>query len=257
MRACTVGDNTIDRYTGAHSGAFVGGNALNVAVNLSRLGVETAYFGAIGNDADGQLVLTALATAGVDTDGVRTLDAPTATTLVHVDASGERTFLREDYGASGIYQPDAADVERIAGYDIVHIGMLATSETLRKALCGRVRLLSQDCAVTPSVEYLDVAFISAGPDLLKAEEMARDAVHGGAKLAVATCGEAGSVAFDGRRTYRATARRVTVVDSTGAGDSFIAAFLAIYGSGGSVPEALASATEAAARTCGHIGAWVL
>jgi fructoselysine 6-kinase len=40
-----IGDNTIDEYTGQLAGSYVGGNALNVAVQCARSGAAAAYFG--------------------------------------------------------------------------------------------------------------------------------------------------------------------------------------------------------------------
>jgi fructoselysine 6-kinase len=52
-RIATVGDNCIDRYLPPVDRSLVGGNAVNVAVNLRRAGHPAAYFGAVGDDEDG------------------------------------------------------------------------------------------------------------------------------------------------------------------------------------------------------------
>ena len=49
MKIACIGDNCIDYYD-ATGEAFPGGNPVNVAVYLRRLGVESAYFGAVGTD---------------------------------------------------------------------------------------------------------------------------------------------------------------------------------------------------------------
>lgn len=256
VRACAVGDNTVDRYTGSSHGVFAGGNALNVAVHLSRLGADAAYFGAIAEDDDGRLLMGALRATGVDTGSIRILEGSTATTVVHVDDEGERTFPREEYGVSLLYQPTERDLEDISRRDIVHIGMLSSSISVRRGLFGKVQLLSQDCAVTEGFDYLDVAFLSAPPDPRRAESAAREAVAMGARLAVATCGAAGSIAFDGYSVEYVPAQEIDVVDSTGAGDSYIAAFLIARARGCSVRESMGQGTAAASATCTHVGAWL-
>ena len=54
FEVATVGDNCIDRYLPPIALATVGGNAVNVAVHLRRLGRRTAYFGAVGEDREGR-----------------------------------------------------------------------------------------------------------------------------------------------------------------------------------------------------------
>jgi fructoselysine 6-kinase len=48
---------------------------------------------------------------------------------------------------------------------------------------------------------------------------------------------------------------VDVVDTTGAGDSYIAGFLAARAAGSDVPQSMRAGARVAARTCGHLGAW--
>ncbi|MER2552741.1 MAG: hypothetical protein ABTQ28_05675, partial [Thauera sp.] len=57
-----LGDNCIDRLTGAVTADLVGGNAVNVAVQAALLGLRAAYCGAVGpaGEADGDRVLAAL-----------------------------------------------------------------------------------------------------------------------------------------------------------------------------------------------------
>ena len=78
---------------------------------------------------------------------------------------------------------------------------------------------------------------------------------GGARLCVVTCGADGSIARDGRNRWQAAAAGVEVVDTTGAGDSYIAGFLYAGRTGADIPEAMRAAAGGAAQTCAHFGAW--
>jgi fructoselysine 6-kinase len=69
----TVGDNCIDRYLPPVDRTLVGGNAVNVAVQLVRLGHDTAYFGAVGDDAEGARMRAVLGRIGVDLAGLKTI----------------------------------------------------------------------------------------------------------------------------------------------------------------------------------------
>jgi fructoselysine 6-kinase len=76
----------------------------------------------------------------------------------------------------------------------------------------------------------------------------------GARQVVLTCGRRGSYFDDGTNVVHAPATPVDVVDTCGAGDSFIASFLAGFRFGGlGALEALHSASIAAAQTCTHLG----
>ena len=72
---------------------------------------------------------------------------------------------------------------------------------------------------------------------------------------VITCGRRGAFFDDAGEVVHVPAQDIAVVDTCGAGDSFIASFLAARISGRAGPEALASATGAAALTCGHEGSF--
>jgi fructoselysine 6-kinase len=251
----TVGDNTIDEYVGVESKSFVGGNALNVAVQLRLLGHACRYAGAIGADPTGERVRVSLESNGVLTDGLVTLPGHTSVSRIRVDATGDRSFEFEDFAVCADYRPDDAELDELARCAAVHIGMVPGATELRERLSGRGVLLSQDCAVSSGYRHLDIAFCSAGEDDGYARDLAHEAVDGGARLAVVTCGAAGSLAFDGDSWWRAGAAPVEVVDTTGAGDSYIAGFLAARAAGSDVPQAMRAGARTAARTCEHLGAW--
>ena len=110
----TVGDNCIDRFLPPVNDCLVGGNAVNVAVQLARLGRRVDYFGAVGDDAEGAAVRAALATNCVGLAAMRRVDgAMTATTDIATLPDGDRRFVAEDFGACLGYRPDAADITRL------------------------------------------------------------------------------------------------------------------------------------------------
>jgi len=250
-----VGDNTIDEYTGQQAGSYVGGNALNVAVNCVRLGTAAEYFGAVGPDPRGQRVRDTLRRQGVGTDGLVVLDGVTSVSLIRVDETGDRHFEHEDFGVCARYAPGQPDLRRLAGFSAVHIGLLPRPAPLREWLHACGVLVSQDCAITAGYEHLDIAFCSAAAANGDPADIARHAVHGGARLCVVTCGAGGSVAHDGRHWWRTPALGVRAVDTTGAGDSYIAGFLQARLAGADVPQAMSAGTASAALTCTHRGAW--
>lgn len=253
-----IGDNTIDLYLGRENYSFVGGNAVNVAVQLTRLGRPARYFGAVGPDAAGQQIRAALVARGVDAGGLVQLPGRTSTSRIRVDGAGVRHFESEDFGVCDGYLPDARELERAAGCGAAHIGLMPGAEPVRQFLADRGVLVSQDCGVTirpDGYRWMGVAFCSQEAAGIPAERIAAEAVGGGAALAVVTCGARGSLAFDGRTTWRTAAVPVDVVDTTGAGDAYAAGFLHARLAGADVDQAMGAAAGHAARACTHFGAW--
>ena len=251
-----VGDNTIDRYVGQVEQTYVGGNALNVAVQLHRHGRPVRYVGVTADDADGRIVREAVAAQGLALDGIRTDEGCTAVTLIKVAADGERSFEREDFGVTADFMPSEAELDLLAGCAWVHLGMTGAAPRIRAQLRARSGVpISQDCAVSRGHDGLAVAFLSVGEDRSAAPAAARAALAGGARLAVATCGAAGAYASDGTAEWWQPAAPAEVVDTTGAGDSFIAGFTAATVAGQPVPAALRTGAEWAAATCAHVAGW--
>jgi fructoselysine 6-kinase len=248
-----VGDNTIDRYLGLDGVEYVGGNALNVAAQLALAGEPVHYFGAVGPDKDGRTITETLQRTSASIDGVMVLPGETALTEIRL-TDGDRFFEREDFGVTADYFPSPAHLDLMAAADWVHLGMLPRATELRSALKARNPLvtISQDCAVAKGYSDLDIAFESVGESDQAAADAAARAVSAGVALAVVTKGAAGAIAHDGREWWREPAVPIDVVDTTGAGDSFIAGFIQSRSRGAGISEALTDGAKWAAQTCQHV-----
>lgn len=253
-----VGDNCVDRFMPPVGLSLIGGNAVNVAVQLSKLGHRAAYFGAVGDDADGRRMIACFQQNGLVTDHVQVLDGVTAYTNIDVDETGDRILSFEEFGVCKGYRPSDADMQALKRLRHVHIGWLDDGGALRRALIAAGVSVSQDISVNADpnnlgVDGLDIAFASAGADRNRAERMLASLLEGGAKLAVVTCGSLGSTASDGTERAETGIKPVEVIDTTGAGDSFIAGFLFGRFAGRSLLGCLEMGRDVAARTCQHVG----
>ena len=258
LEFAAVGDNCIDRYLPPIGRSYVGGNAINVAVQLSRRARRVGYFGAVGNDSRGRRTLRALARNGVDVANVQVKPGTTAYTNIKVDEIGERIIAYEDFGVCAGYRPSKRDMDCILSAGYVHIGWLADGGALRRSLAAKGVRASQDVSVNANsenlgVDGLDVAFVSAGADRLRAAGLIRGLLAAGAKLAVATCGPLGCIASDGATTAESSRYAVDIVDTTGAGDSFIAGFLSAHFRSADLTACLEEGRDAAAIACTHFG----
>jgi fructoselysine 6-kinase len=248
-----IGDNCIDRYLPPVGLTTVGGNAVNVAVQLARLGRTVAYHGAIGADAEGARILSALAGNGVEVSVETRAGERTAVTDLELLHANDRRIAHEDFGACASYRPSEAALEAIRRCGHLHIGWLADAPGLKRRLAGSGVVISQDLAVNPDPTGVTLAFASAGESWDKAEAMLSDILERGTPIAIVTCGSLGSLAASGRTRLRVDAAPAEVVDTTGAGDGFIAGFLHGFAQNWPLDACLLSGRDVAARTCEHYG----
>jgi fructoselysine 6-kinase len=255
----TVGDNCIDRYLPPVDRALVGGNAVNVAVNLSRAGYAASYFGAVGDDAEGVRTRTVLASLGVNVTSLKTVaGGRTSLTIIATGDDGDRHFVSEDFGVCSGYRPDAGDVARLKTMRHVHIGWLDDRGSTKRALAQAGISVSQDLSVNAETQnimpdHLAIAFVSFDCSAAEARQRAEETLAQGAKLVVIMRGPLGSLAMSGGETFLGTALPVAIKDTTGAGDSFISGFLTAHLAGEPIPVCLASGHRAAALSCQIFG----
>jgi fructoselysine 6-kinase len=259
VRLLGVGDNVVDRYRDL-SQMFPGGNALNVAVAARRGGASAAYLGAIGTDRAGQTVLESLRTEGIDLERIRIIDGPNAWADVNV-VDGDRVFAGSDIGISR-FVLDEGDLAYASSFDLIHTGdnsMLESqvADLARRApVCFDFSLHREPSYLDPLLAHVTVACFSASEyDEPAVLELLADTVARGPRWALATRGMAPAILSDGNQIWRQPVIPAPVVDTLGAGDSFIGRFLAGLFSGDGPASALEEAARAAAVTCGSYGAF--
>ncbi len=257
-RLLGLGDNTVDTYVDAGL-QFPGGNAVNVAVLARRLGLEAGYLGCLGTDAAGDLIAAALAREGVDLSHCRRIGGPNARARI-IHNGGDRKFIGSIPGVRGRYDLAAADFAYVAGFDAVHTSIFSELDAELPRVRGAARRLSydfserwNDAAFARVLPHVDIAFLSAPDrDDRAVEQVLRRCAAAGV-TAVATRGPAGSMALAAGATLKQGIAPATVVDTLGAGDGFIAGFLAARLRGQDMAAALAGGAEFAARVCGWQG----
>ncbi|GAA1962730.1 carbohydrate kinase family protein [Agromyces allii] len=228
-----------------------GGSPANVALALGRLGRSPRLLTAIGDDPHGQAVRAWLAASDVSVEGLPA--ARTSTALARLNAEGAATY---EFDLD--WQIKADDVE-VA--DALHIGSIAATlepgATAVAALLDRHRrraLITYDPNIRPSLiddrdavrlqalsligradvikaSDEDVAWLHPGEDIA---EVARRWSRSGPALVVVTLGSAGCLAVTPSVELRVPAITVDVVDTVGAGDTFMAGLIDGLLSGGAL-----------------------
>ncbi|QHC71803.1 PfkB family carbohydrate kinase [Rathayibacter sp. VKM Ac-2801] len=258
-RIVGVGDNVVDCYT-ADGVMYPGGNCVNVSVYAAREGVPTAYIGAVSDDAAGRLLRSSLGAEGVDVSRLRQEEGWTAYCRIGL-IDGDRVFLDSGKGVS-LFTPSAGDLEAIAGFDALHVGASSFLDEHLGAFAERTRV-SYDfssefdrAAVAGIAQHCFLAsFSGGGRSDDEIEDLLAGALDAGASWALVTRGERGAVLSDGVRRAVSTPVATRVVDTLGAGDSFIARTLIGLLRGEELDDLMAAASISAAFTCTEHGAF--
>lgn len=234
----------------------LGGAPANVAYGFAKLGGYPAFMSVVGDDEFGALITEQLAEVGVDVSAVgKTMVARTGLTFVQLDPDGERSFLFYR-NPSADMTITAADVDRsmVRRSRVVHVGTnLLMTQSTREATSLVLRegrdagaLVSLDANLRPhlwddpdSMREAVLALLSQVA-LLKAnagelamlfgnrpptEVFATELTPLGVEALVVTHGGAGAQVVTATLDERVLAPTVAVVDTTGAGDGFMAGLL--------------------------------
>ncbi len=250
-----------------------GGSAANVAVWARRLGAEVTLVGKVGTDVLGELMMRHLAAEGLAGAVRRVPGGFTTRVGVVVAPGGEHAFVTDhtsllDIGAGELQTSmlDSADAVFFNGYGV----FTSRSAAFIADLLAEARRRSLPIAFDPSSFALIQAY---GParlldeagrlDVLLANEDEVRALCDGdpltlvgnrSALLVIKQGAQGATAIGPSGTVSAPPSPATIVDTTGAGDGFDAAFLVDYLRHRDVPRALARANRLGAYVGGFIGA---
>jgi fructoselysine 6-kinase len=260
-RILGIGDNTVDVYV-TDGMQYPGGNAVNVAVQARRAGAEASYLGCLGRDALGELLHGALVAEGIDISHLRWRDGPNARSpIAHKD--GDRIFLGGTPGVRGLYDLAAADEAFIAAHDLAHTSVHSDLDAELPRIRRHAPLLAYDYSEhwtrpgkAETLRHVDIAFLSSPlADQAECEAIMRLCAAQGPSLVVLTRGMRGSMALWQGTVSTAGTRPAEVVDTLGAGDAFIGAFLVNWLQRRDPRAALEAGAAHAALACSIKGAF--
>jgi fructokinase len=270
--------------------AHPGGGPFNVARTVGRLGQPVGYLGAVSTDRFGQDLLRQLGEDRVNVDNVMLTDAPTTLALAELDHKGVASYRFYAEGTSapnltadGVAPPATPASLYVGTLGLVFEPLATTLETIvTQCPTGTLVALDPNCrphAISDSTSYRerlerllhradvikvsseDLAWLAPNRDEIDATRsmLVRDEAVG-----LITLGAEGAVIVTRREAIRIQTPEATVVDTIGAGDAFMGAFLAHWSAKGlgrddlrqlqSLREATEFACEIAAMTCSRQGA---
>ena len=261
-----------ETLTGTDFAVNPGGKGLNQAVAIRKLGGDTVFIGAVGNDMNGQLLSNTLAQYQIPFHGFHLENTSTGIAMITV-VNGDNFILLHE-GANRELNSEriqsVADEIRNAEYLVLQLEI--PMESVLQA-CEIAHSANTKIVLNPApFQKLPEALLSQIDYLIPNEHEAKDllgflpdsressicAVQSlramGAKNVIITLGERGCVYNDGDEIRFAPAVSVHAVDTTSAGDSFIGALITQLSHGKNIEDAISFASRVAAVTVSRPGA---
>lgn len=231
---------------GARGNWVPGGAATTIALAVRELGHEVLLCHPLAADPTERADLSELARRGIDLSRSPLIDA----------VSGRCVIVYADTGRFAWSTPPApqAVVDPVTALDGVDYVIVAPVwSELSKGIVSEANRRGVPCAMVG--EFAPGAHAATWDTVILDEAQRQAAGDFVAATLVVTDGEAGSTVTAGAETFHVPARRIALVDPTGAGDTYGGTFLAARLAGQSLRAAADLATEAAARCCLGYGSW--
>ena len=262
--------------------SFFGGKGANQAVAAARVSsggpMRVAMVSAVGNDPFGTACLKNLEENGVDVSAIRVTDEPTGCAFITVDETGENAITVASGANMALRSTDLPD-RLLSNASVVVLQMeVPIADNLEVAARARragVKVVWNFAPVPPVKERSTMAKLLAVTDVLVVNEhealsiadiagepSGEDYLNAGESIArsfgptcIVTAGSRGAYAIapDGTHTH-ATARPITPVDTTGAGDTFVGVLANGLAEGLEIRRAMERACAAASLSCLTAGA---
>ena len=255
-----------------------GGCAVNTAINLNSLGINCGVSAAIGKDLNGEFIIDQLKKRKIDTTNIIKTKNNTAITFAMISSNGKRRYLT-NWGANDIFSIKDFVFSNIQKYSLIHLcGTFAmktfdgkqTLEFVKKIKKNKSKILiSMDTIFNTKVNclklikdlfpYLDIFFpsieeltlitgynsIKKNIDFLKATKIPLTGIK---------MGKEGSIFINNNNASYCSPFKVKVIDTSGAGDAFMAGLIFATLSEYSLNYSMIFSTACAANNIQHVGA---
>jgi sugar/nucleoside kinase (ribokinase family) len=253
-----------------------GGAAGNVASWLTRTDAQATIVAHVGNDSAGSALVSEFDTLGVGHKNLIVEGAHSGVVVVLVDPTGERTMFPDNGANSGLM---LSDLPNLDDFNAVYLSGYSPLDPLSRAgvleMITKIRsagipiyfdpasvggMMQANLAEVKSwIALMDVIllneeeamYLTGGSDTEKALEL----LNQDCPVVVIKRGAAGAIGCArGSSAVSVSALPTTVVDTTGAGDSFAAGFIAQYALTKNMEQSLASGAKVAAHCVAIVGA---
>ena len=236
------------------------GNGIDWGVHLARAGVPVSVVSVVGTDEYGAAMREALSAEGIDISHLRVEEGQTCVMLMDLKNGTDRVHLEAIDGVMEHYALTDEDEAFVLTHDVIHtdlfgncLGLLPEWHEAGKTVVMDFSVFSQD----PEYEcekhfpYVDYAFMSFEEDTPELRAWVKHVQELGPKVAVATLGDKGSIAYDGERFHECgIVECPELVNTVGAGDSYIAGFTKAMLDGKDVDACMQAGAELSSKVIG-------
>lgn len=295
-----VGDSTIDTFIKVHDASIqcdinheeckicvrygdkipvdsisrsVAGNAANVSIGATRLGLKTAIYTNLGSDNEGIHIKKVLEDAGVANDYIETIAGRNSNSSVILTFQGERTAfvyhqpwfyklpniknakwiyftsVSESFIDSNIVDEVAHYVDRSGAKLAFGPGTFQIKANIKRYPKTLERCELLVCNLEEAKKILEIDIV----ERVDIHELLAKLLLLGPKMVLITDGEEGSYFTDGTKILKAGVFPVQIVEKTGAGDAYTAAFLSALINDLPIEEAMVWGAINSSKVIGHIG----
>ncbi|PAW79209.1 MAG: hypothetical protein B9S32_04445 [Verrucomicrobia bacterium Tous-C9LFEB] len=244
-----------------------GGPSATATFAAQRLGARTAFIGAVGNDDVGRKILNDFSAEGVDVSAMVTrTDEESGVSYCWAEQKKGKRSIAWIRGTAAPLRPLEINEALLRSSRVLHLDGHQTEAAIHAAAVAKaagVTVCLDAGTIVPGIELIlkNVDIVIASESFAERytqentiEKQLFALRKNGARWAVITCGERGSMGYDGQEWIKVPAVRISqVVDTTGAGDVYHGAFLRRYLDGVTMGDCMRFASGAAALKCGALG----
>lgn len=270
---CKICINYGDKIPVDSMSHYVAGNAANVSVASSKLGLKTAVYTNVGSDIDGQVIKKTLLENKVSGDYIEVVDKKASNLSIVLTFQGERTIfvyhqpwfyhlpdmknttwvyltsLSESFINSNIVDEVAHYVDKTGAKLAFGPGTFQIKANIKRFPRTLERCNLLICNLEEAKKILEINLV----EKVDIHELLNKMILLGPKIVVITDGDEGSYATDGTKTYKAGVFPTQLTEKTGAGDAYTAGFIAALNYGQSIEEAMIWGTINSSSVIKHIG----
>jgi len=256
---------------------LVGGNAANVAVGASRLGLKTALVAEIGRDEFAQKIINTLSKEKVDISNVKQMEKQQSSFSVILNFKGERTIFSEHVKRSHDFNFENLSTKWIYLTSLGEKWLDAynkTADFVKKTSCrlafnpGTLQIQSGRRSIENILLVTDILFVNkeeaekvlninpqVSGQISNIEALLKDLQKLGPKIVVITDGKNGSHAIDDKgNIVKKGIVETQVIEKTGAGDAYSSGFLSALINNKSIADAMNLGAKNSASVIGKVGA---
>lgn len=255
VKAIGVGFSCVDVYEKLDK-CYPTGNGVDWGVHLQRMGIPVSILSVVGTDEYGRKMREALSKEGIDISHLHTEKGETCKMMMDLINGVDRVHLEAIDGVMENFKLTEEDKEYIKTFPYMHSDLFGNVlGDLAELRAAGVKVVMDFSTFSDDLQYnteenfknVDYAFLSYEKEDDYIKEHIKKIHSFGPEIVTATLGELGSISYDGSAYYRYGIVPVEVVNTVGAGDSYIAGFTYGIMMGWDIPRCMELGAQTSAK----------